>query len=144
MRLRRTKPAAASAGAIATLLAVTVLVGAVPGVPCSAGASTEPEDFRMKTAEDLFDLCSTPTNDPNYVAAIHFCHGFAAGAYQYDEAISGRKGKPKLYCLPDPPPTRNEAMGEFVTWAKANPSVFKERPVDGLFRFLGQRYPCAK
>ena len=144
MRLLRTELAGAGPVAIATLLAVTVLVSVVARAPSTARASTEPEDFKMKTAEDLFDLCSTPTSDPNYVAAIHFCHGFASGAYQYDEAISGRKGKPKLYCFPDPPPTRNEAMAEFVAWGKANPSVFKERPVDALFRFLGQRYPCAK
>jgi Ssp1 endopeptidase immunity protein Rap1a len=49
---------------------------------------------------------------------------------------------PKLFCLPNPPPRRWEAMGEFVSWAQATPDRMTQSPTDGVFGFLRDRYPC--
>jgi hypothetical protein len=110
----------------------------------SAAAQTNPDNFHMRTTEDLVKLCSVEATDPNYVAAIHFCHGFGTGAYQYYEAIASKDPNDRFVCPPNPPPTRSEAIAGFVAWARANPQFMTDRPVDSLFRYLGTTYPCKK
>jgi len=109
----------------------------------SAGAA-EPDSFRVRTTEDLVKLCSAVPTDPNYVAAIHFCHGFSSGAYQYYESIVSAEPSERFVCPPNPPPTRSEAVAGFVAWAQANPQYMADRPVDSLFRYLSSRYPCGQ
>jgi hypothetical protein len=40
----------------------------------------------------------------------------------------------KLFCLPNPPQSRNEALSEFVNWARASPDRMAAMSTDGLFR----------
>ena len=106
-----------------------------------AGAATV-EDFKVDTAQDIIDLCTTPVDDPSYIAAIHFCQGYLVGAYDYHVAAnSGPEGK-RLVCLPDPPPSRNEAIQMFIDWAKQHPEYMKEEAVEAEFRFLIEKWPC--
>jgi len=108
----------------------------------SARAAVTEADFQMRTAQDLVDLCSAAQNDPLATPAVNFCHGFAIGVYQ---ALSSEQAamRRKLFCLPDPPPTRNQALADFVSWARTTPSALAERPADAILHFLTQRYPCA-
>ena len=111
--------------------------------PICALAAT-PEQFRVRSTADLIEICATPANDSMYSAAISFCHGFAVGAYQYYRAsVSGPEGKP-FVCLPDPPPSRTEAMQMFVEWARENPQYMGDLPVETLFRWLAAKWPCSK
>jgi hypothetical protein len=104
--------------------------------------ATDPNDFRVDTTQSLIDLCSTAPDDPLYVPAIHFCHGYLVGAVHYYAAsTSGAKGK-RLVCFPDPRPPRNEAVQMFVDWAKAHPQYMNEIPVETEFRFLTEKWPC--
>jgi hypothetical protein len=48
----------------------------------------------------------------------------------------------KYVCTPDPTPTRNQVIADYVTWARANPQVMSEPAVDSLFQYLGTKYPC--
>ena len=50
----------------------------------------------------------------------------------------------KLFCMPNPLPTRTETLSEFAKWARASPDRMNEPAADGLFRFLGERFPCPK
>lgn len=106
--------------------------------------AANPDNFHVRTTEDLVILCSAEPTDPNYVAAIHFCHGFGTGAYQYYESIVSASPSERFVCPPDPPPTRSEAIAGFVAWAHANPQYVKDRPVDSIFRYLSTTYPCPK
>ena len=38
--------------------------------------------------------------------------------------------------------TRTSTMDEFVAWVKANSDQKGANVLDGLFRFLGEKYPC--
>jgi len=106
-----------------------------------AGAATI-ENFKARTTQDIVDLCSTPVDDPTYTAAIHFCHGYLIGAFHYYLAeSSGPEGK-RLVCLPNPPPSRNEAIKMYIEWAKAHPEYMGEAAVDTEFRFLIETWPC--
>jgi Rap1a immunity proteins len=128
---------------LALSLLCVALVGALPPEGAFAQA-TNPDDFHVRTTEDLVALCSAEPTDPNYVAAIHFCHGFGTGAYQYYESIASEDPSALFVCPPDPRPTRGEAIAGFVAWAHANPQFMKDRPVDSLFRYLSTAYPCPK
>ena len=103
------------------------------------------DDFLVRTTHDLVKLCTADEKDPLYQAAIGFCHGFAAGAYQYHQAItkSGAE-RTNFVCVPEPPPTRAEAIQMFVAWTQENPQYLNDPPVDSLFRFLATKFPCRR
>lgn len=127
-----------------------------PAVPCltlygSAALSlllsggvraAEPDDFRVLTAADLVSLCSAGPNDPNYVPAIHFCHGFGTGAYQYYQSVTTASPDQRYVCPPSPPPSRSAVVIGFVDWMKSRPDLASNPPVEALFQFLAETYPC--
>lgn len=121
---------------IACLILAIILL--MPGLVWGATA----EDFEMETTQDLLDLCTTPSDDPLYVAATHFCHGYLVGAFDYYEAVSTGPQGIRLLCLPEPPPSRNEAVSMFIKWLKAHPEYMDEPPVETEFRFLIEKWPC--
>lgn len=118
-------------------------VGLAPlaGAATDAWATAE-QTFRVPTTGALIELCSTPPNDPLYTAAVHFCEGFLVGAYQYHVvAVSAGAQKP-LVCPPSPAPSRNENVARFIQWSKTHPAAMGTQPVEGMFQFLSQAFPC--
>jgi hypothetical protein len=111
-------------------------------LPQAAHAEFTTEDFHIRSAQDLVDLCSVEPDDKLYTAAIHFCHGFVTGAWQFHQAqANGPDGK-RFVCPPDPPPTRDQAVANFVAWSATHPDRMAEPAVEALFRFLNEKYPC--
>ena len=98
--------------------------------------------FQLRDTSDLVAVCSVAQNHPHYDTAMGFCHGILVGAYSYyDSAVAA----PKRYvCSPTPTPKRAHVMIGFVAWARMRPELAKTRPVDTLFRYLGETYPCRK
>jgi hypothetical protein len=127
----------ALAAAVAGLATMTV---AAIGAPNPSDPSET--NFRVTTTRDLVQLCEAIPNDAVGIAALHFCHGFAVGAYQYHQVVAAAENKSPLFCEPNPRPTRNAIIGDFVSWANQNPKVMDTPPVEGMFRYLAQRYPC--
>ena len=111
----------------------------IAGSPANA---LDANNFRLNSTGDLVALCSADPSAHDYVAAIHFCHGFAAGAYQYYSMLAGAVPEARYVCVPDPPPTRSEAIAGFIDWAKRNPRYTSDKAVDSIFRYLSERYPC--
>ena len=105
--------------------------------------AVEADNFRATTTGDLVVLCTADPAAPNYTAAVHFCHGFASGAYQYYALLAAAVPDARYVCVPDPPPSRTEAIEGFVEWARRNPNFTTNNPVDSIFRYLSERYPCA-
>jgi hypothetical protein len=110
-------------------------------LPGFSGAASE-KDFEVQSTENLINLCTAAPDDPLYQQAINFCHGFLVGAYRYYEAAGSGPAGVKLFCSPDPEPSRNESFAMFVEWVKANPQYLKERAVETEFRFLMETWPC--
>ena len=130
-------PGDARAGYLMTNHAlVTALV--LPVASLAADSST----FQLRDTQDLVAACSIPANHPNYANGTGFCHGVLVGAYGvYDATI---KGESRFVCPPTPAPNRAKVMNDFVAWAKSRPQHMKDRPLDTLFRYLAETYPCKK
>jgi hypothetical protein len=108
----------------------------------SAGA-VEPIRFEIRNNADLVALCSAEPSDPNYVAAIHFCHGFAVGFARYHAALKEGKDFMPLFCFPENA-TRTQVLNEYVRYSKNHPEYDKEAVGDVVMKFLVETYPCGK
>ncbi|MDD1633535.1 MAG: hypothetical protein LUQ29_12540 [Methylococcaceae bacterium] len=113
-------------------------------LPGLASSAVTEEDFKVKTTRDLINLCTASPQDEHYKEAIHFCHGYLVGAYQYSIAESANDPKKALFCPTEPKPSRNEAIALFVAWALEHPQFMTEMPVETEFRFLTEKWPCKK
>ncbi|HEY2620396.1 MAG TPA: Rap1a/Tai family immunity protein [Acetobacteraceae bacterium] len=119
--------------ALAPIAAVTAVLLAVPAQAQRAVL------LQARTAGDLAELCAASPKDPQGDAKINFCHGFAQGAITVE--LRHTEGK-KPFCFPSPSPTRTATMNEFVAWVRSMPDHKTPPAIDGLFQFLGERYPC--
>ena len=109
--------------------------------PCPAYAATE-ANFAAGTMGDLVELCAATPDNATGTAAVNFCEGFAQGAVSVEmQNLAAFRGS-KLFCMPNPPPSRNAALSEFVQMGPRRTGRLAQPPADGLFRFLGERYPC--
>jgi hypothetical protein len=99
-------------------------------------------DFEVDTTQNLMNLCTAPASDPLYKEAMNFCHGYLTGAYDYYKAFLEIPGGKRLVCLPNPPPSQNEAFAMFIEWVKAHPQYLSDEAVDTEFRFLMEKWPC--
>jgi Rap1a immunity proteins len=108
------------------------------GIVVAADSST----FELRDAEDLVRACSVPQKHTLYRNAIGFCHGVLTGAYRYYQATVTAENR--FVCTPNPVPTRAKVMDDFVAWSKTHPQYLKEPPIDTLFRYLEETFPCGK
>jgi hypothetical protein len=111
---------------------------------CAPGhAAVTQDSFLVNSTGDLVDLCTAAPSDPMGTAAVNFCHGFGVGVYRVLAELEMAR-KVRTFCIPDPMPTRTEALASFVQWAKANADVLAMPPQDGLQAFLSKQYPCTR
>ena len=109
-----------------------------------AGYAVTEANFAARTTADIVELCDPQSDGALATAAANFCSGFAQGAVSVEMAHDAGSRSMKLFCLPDPPPTRNDTLKEFVQWARPSADRMSAPAADGLIRFLGERYPCSK
>jgi hypothetical protein len=109
--------------------------------PSAANAATE-ANFDLKSTGDLVELCSATPDNGVGTAALNFCEGYIHGAVTVEMLNMAPLRGRKLFCLPNPPPARAQAMSDFVNWARAVPERATQSPTDGLFHFFSERYPC--
>lgn len=122
------------------LLAVAWGIAATVGTARSAPVQ---DNFLMRNTGDLVALCAAPPSNPLYTAAVNFCQGFAVGVFRVLQEENSARGRGALFCMPDPAPTRTEAVAQFVAWAKQKPSRLAQPPADGIAAFLAHGYPCS-
>jgi hypothetical protein len=121
---------------------VIAAIAAAALLPLQSRAVPNVEDFDLRAAEDLVDLCAVPDSDQMAEAARGFCYGFLSGVNHYHRAVNaGAKAKP-LYCLPESGLTRADAARMYVDWSRNNPKHLKEAAVDNVVRFAVATWPC--
>ncbi len=122
-------------------LSAFALCAAVP-IGTAQAAVTE-DNFQLRNTNDLVELCSATPSDPMYTAATNFCQGFAVGVYhvlQEEDAAS----RNHIFCLPNPAPTRNEALANFIQWVKSDPRHMAHTPADEIAEYLAEKYKCPR
>jgi hypothetical protein len=111
----------------------------------TAEAAVSRDQFPPRTTGDLVALCSASKDDPLMTAAANFCEGFAEGVVEvalgYEETTRPSR---RPFCLPDPKPSHDVALGQFISWANADPKRLDEPPAVGFVRFLVHQYPCPR
>ena len=118
-----------------TLFVATILALAA----VAPGLAAQTVSLHVRTAGDLADLCGANPREPAADAKINFCDGYSQGVVNLELQHSGDK---KPFCFPSPPPSRNSTLGEFVNWVRAIPDRRGLPAAEGLFKFLGERFPC--
>ena len=131
-------------GRKSTFTAIAVACGFLAIAGSSPAMAVDPDKFKARTTADLVALCSADPAQENYVAAIHFCHGFITGAYQYYLSLAAASEANRFVCAPDPVPSRSQVIAELIVWARQNPQYMSDPPVDSVFRYLAYRYPCGQ
>lgn len=97
------------------------------------------DSFQLRNGGDLIALCSAPQNDPLYIAAENFCQGFVSGVMRVLNEEDRGRAAGRLFCLPEPPPSRNQGIADLVQWARSTPDQMKRQPADTVAAFLAQR-----
>jgi hypothetical protein len=116
---------------------------AVASLALAASAqAAPPEQFRLQTAADLARVCATPASDKDHITAVAFCHGVLAGAYGY--FLSATPAADRFVCTPNPAPSRAQVANGFVAWLSARPQYNSDGPIDALFRYAAEAYPCKR
>jgi Rap1a immunity proteins len=110
----------------------------------TARAAVTEDDFLLRNTGDLVDVCTATQADPMYTAAVNFCQGFGVGVFRVLQEEDMARRSRHLFCLPNPPPTRNEGLAAFVQWAKADASRMSQPAADGIAAFLADQYKCPK
>lgn len=102
-----------------------------------------PENFNLRNAQDLVDLCAIADADPMAEAGRSFCFGYLTGAYHYDQALyANAKDRASRVCVPEPRPTRAEGAAQWVAWAQSHPQFMNDPAIDVLYRFAIATWPC--
>ena len=112
--------------------------------PCAAAETSERytlEDYDLRIAQDLADICNVDESHVDHAVATAFCHGFFEGAVDYDEAIESTPMYIEIVCSPQGT-TRNQAVMAFTDFIEDNPQYASEAPVDAVFRSLSAKWPC--
>ncbi|MBN8902544.1 MAG: hypothetical protein J0H57_16080 [Rhodospirillales bacterium] len=121
------------------VLAALAVAASLAATPLVAAAAAEPINLNARSSRDLAELCAANPKEAGADAKINFCHGFAQGAVDVYLQNAGSK---KAFCFPSPAPRRTQTMNEFVAWVRALPDHQKLGATQGLFQFLGERFPC--
>jgi hypothetical protein len=106
-------------------------------------AAVSQDDFHVETTANLVSLCNADAADPLYTAARNFCHGFAVGTYRaVVTEMAASRARHKMFCVPDPAPSRDQAIAAFVNWASGRPKTLGSTPTDGIVEYMATQYPC--
>ncbi|MGR8934963.1 MAG: Rap1a/Tai family immunity protein [Gammaproteobacteria bacterium] len=124
------------------LLSCTLVLASL--LPGFTQANVTEADFVAKKTQNLLNLCTASPQDPQYREAIHFCHGYLVGAFHFYAAEAADKPELQLVCFTEPKPSRNLAIGMFISWAQKHPEFMNEMPVETEFRFLTEKWPCRR
>lgn len=123
------------------LAAGALMAAALAGLPVLAAT---PDNFSVRSAADLVEICRSVPNDAVSSAAAGFCQGYVVGVYRTLEEIQEARPKARLFCMDQTqhPPTRTEAINAYVAWIDARPDERDRNPMESIADYLATTYPC--
>jgi hypothetical protein len=123
------------------------LIGAAMVAACllpGLARAVEQQDFEVRNAGQLANLCAAKPGERDGVAGLNFCHGFTQAVVDMKLTQERASNQPRSICFPKPVPKRSATLDEFVTWVRAQPERLKAPPSEAFLRFMGERFPCSK
>ena len=117
------------------------LAGATP-VAAAGSEGFALDDFQVETAQDLADICTLDQSHSSYWEAKAFCYGYFQGGADFHHAMASVPQFQPIACPTDEATVRS-AVDAFVAYARAHPEYLSERPMDVVFRAVGDRWPCS-
>ncbi len=116
---------------------------ALAGLLAAPAPAADTEAFMIDTAGDLARLCAVKREHPNYLAAVHMCHGYLVGVHHFHTALAAALEQ-GVYCLASvsPRPTRDEVVADFAAWALETPGVAEREAIDAVLDWAAATYPC--
>lgn len=113
----------------------------LPVVATATGSTLNP--FDIHTLRDLTAACTMRNDNPYYVAATSLCTGYTEAVLDFHllETMGPRSGKRKV-CLPNPAPSKREAVSGLIAWVQSNPQYLDEPAASGVLRYFVNTYPC--
>jgi hypothetical protein len=127
--------------AVMALSLAAAVVAQAADVPAEGQPGFSMTDFKLVTAQDLYDVCTVEPSDPNQAVAEAFCYGFFSGGKHYHDEVATVDNVGPLFCPPKPL-TRQEMVAVFVDFMNRNPGRGSGRPIDVIFEAGGERFPC--
>src|SRR4051794_32183181 len=109
--------------AAAGLASAALALWLVSSVPLEAAGSQgfELGDFKLKTAQDLLDICTLDQGDSSYWEAQAFCFGYFRGGADFQRALVAGPGLRPIACPPAGATVR-DGVDVFVAYARAHPN----------------------
>lgn len=134
---------ATSGGMFAVGVAIAALsLSSTPALAQASGSSGfAMSDFALKTAQDLYDVCTVDPADSNYEAATAFCYGYFTGGKHFHDEVSLVEGFAPVACAGGTA-TRRDLVETFVLFMRNNPAKAGERPMNAAIEAIAQRWPC--
>lgn len=128
---------------IAAALASAIVAGAnmAQAEPAEGQPGFSMSDFKLVTAQDLFDICTVEPANPMQPVAEAFCYGFFSGGKHYHDEVATIAGLGPVFC-PPAPLNREEIVAVFVDYMKRNPDRGVAKPIDVIFEAGSERFPC--
>ena len=121
-----------------------ILLALVPMIAIgTANAKTTDKDFELRTAQNLYNLCTTDNRNPARERAVYFCVGYIDGALDLYQSLVKIGRLVPVSCLP-PTLTRIQVALAFIEWGKANPKRLNQSAMDGLGEAAEAKWPCPK
>ncbi len=128
---------------LAALLVVTVLFSSSLLGQSPTGAGYNLNDYQVRTAQDLLNICTVDSYHTDYNEARSFCYGYLEGGRAYHDGLVVLEDYVPIVC-PPPNATRQDAAGVFVAFATANPQHMEKPTMQMVVRALAEKWPCKK
>lgn len=122
--------------------ALSIALAVAARVAAAGGEGFTLDDFEVETAQDLADICTLDQSHSSYWGAQAFCYGYFQGGADFHQAMSSVPQFQPIACPTDEATVRG-AVDAFVAYARAHPESLSERPMDVVFRAVGDRWPCS-
>ncbi len=106
-------------------------------------ATTGSAALEIHTLRDLYNACTTRSDNPLYISATSLCAGYQEAVLDFHllDTMGARHGKRKV-CLPNPAPTRRQSIAGLIAWAQAAPQYMDEPAASAVLRYFINAYPC--
>ena len=99
------------------------------------------DDFKLKTGQDLFEICTLDPGNASYWEAQAFCFGYFRGGADFQRALVAGPGFKPIAC-PAAGATVRDGVDVFVAYARAHPGELTQPPMDVVFRAVSAQWPC--